>query len=215
MTRPVIILVRPQLADNIGAVARVMSNFGFGELRIVAPRKGWPQPKAYAVAANGAFIFDNVVVKDTLSEAITDINYLYATAGNTRSMIKAVETPRQIMSEVKSTPGKTAILFGSERIGLTNEEINLAEKVIQIPTSELNPSLNLAQAVAVFCYEFNSAYKLDIKLPEVAPKAELEYMLNVLFQMIDDKRFFKNPKMKPEICKNITNIFSRGMLTSQ
>lgn len=217
MHKPAIILVRPQLPENIGAVVRVMTNFGFNELRVVSPREKNFIEKATPMAANGAYLLNDITIFDNLSDAISDINLLIATAGYSRHMVKPLTTPRESMPNIKGYSGKVAFIFGSERIGLTNEELNLAELVLQIKTDEKNPSMNIAQAVAVVCYEFESANPLfdNAFHPMLASKEELVYFLNNLLTRLDNKGFYKNPKMKQEMNKNIRNIFVRSSLTSQ
>lgn len=215
--KPIIILVRPQLPANIGAVARVMSNFACEDLRIVAPRDPMFIEGSRAMAANGEYLLEQCQVFDKLEDAISDINYLYATAGYSRHMVKPTLTPRAAVQQIATIKeGKFAILFGSERIGLTNAELNLADYIVQINTSERNPSLNIAQAVAICCYELSAAEALDLPpAPLVAPKGELNFFVETLLKTLEESGFYKNPTMQPEMAKNIRNIFVRAGLTSQ
>lgn len=216
MTTPVIILIRPQLAENIGAVARVMSNFGFSSLRIVAPRPNLNTDVMAALAANGRYILQNMVHYTTLNEAVTDLNHLFATAANARNMHKEVLTPRDAIEDIRHISGKIGIMFGSERIGLTNQELQIAESVISIPVSENNPSLNLAQAVAVICYEWQTAKKLIHQQKTIqATKGELNFFIETLLSHLYKKNFFRNEHMRPEMEKNIVNMFAKAKLSSQ
>jgi tRNA/rRNA methyltransferase len=182
MNPPTFILLHPQLGENIGAVARAMSNFGLSDLRIVAPRDGWPNPQANAMAAHGEHIIQKAIVVDRLKDALTDITTLYATTPRTDVLNKPVLTPREVIllmeklrdcesaderafssrsdapcdfqKKITGANKRSAILFGPERIGLMNEDIVLADAIISIPVSDENPSLNIAQAAVVIAYEW-------------------------------------------------------------
>jgi tRNA/rRNA methyltransferase len=154
---PTIILINPQMGENIGAAARVMKNFGLSELRIVAPRDGWPNPKAIDMAAKAFEIVEQAAIYTNTADAIADQQRVFATTNRERHMTKPVLTPRELFGHpetaAKEYP-RTAILFGPERTGLANEDIALADAILTIPTNPIYPSLNLAQAVAVVGYEW-------------------------------------------------------------
>lgn len=212
-TSTVIILSHPQMGENIGAAARAMSNFGLSELRLVAPRDGWPNAKAYELAANGAFVLDEVQVFEDLKSAVSDINLLYGTASSDRFLVKDTISPRQI--ERVDTHHKTGFLFGCERSGLTNDELSLCDYIIKIPTSDLNPSLNLAQAVMIIAYELSNIPLQQKPTLTKASKAEVLHMLNFLETSLKDVNFFKSPSMQPTMMRNIYNLFMRAPLNEQ
>jgi tRNA/rRNA methyltransferase len=155
MTAPAIILCRPQLGENIGAAARAMKNFGLTDLRLVAPRDGWPNPKAQAMAVTAAPILEAATVYETLREALADLNLVYATTARDRGITKEILTPGEAAKRLRRAghEAKTGLLFGNERAGLENDDVSLADCVITIPTAEF-ASLNLGQAVLLCCYEW-------------------------------------------------------------
>ncbi len=212
---PTIILVRPQMGENIGATARVMMNFGFRELRVVAPRDGWPNAKAIEMAVHAAPILEKAKIYRTLEGAIGDMNHVAVTTVRDRDMEKTVVTPREYAA--KSHPKKAAIVFGPERSGLTNDEIALADEIISIPVADDLKSLNLAQAVAVMCYEVFSGKipkKVIRKNPPVE-KAELINMFRHLEDELQESGFFPVAEKKPGMVRNIRNMFSRTGFTMQ
>lgn len=214
---PVIILVAPQLGENIGATARVMSNFGYEELRLVTPRDGWPNSKAEEMAAHGAYILKEARIFQTVDEAVADINFLVATTANGRYMNKPMFTSERLVDELKGCAGKTALMFGRERSGLTNEELQLADCIVTIPVSERNPSLNLAQAVAVLAYEIIRVEK-SMPLRKATPLAAKEE-INYFFACLEDKLiasgFLRHEKLRATMRKNIRNLFLRADLSEQ
>ena len=179
--KPCIILIRPQMGENIGAVARAMSNFGLDELRIVAPRDGWPNAQAKSVAGAGGYVIDNAKIYDDFVSAMADIQRTYATTARPRDIIKPVLTPAEAMAEIVPPPlggrlggghscadgedapppwpspyrgVKVALVFGPERTGMENEDLLLCDVIVTIPTDEKNHSLNLAQSSVVMGYEW-------------------------------------------------------------
>ena len=201
--------MRPQMGENIGAAARVMLNFGLTDLRLVAPRDGWPNPKAVEMSANA---FDQVKTKifENFEDAVADLDFLYATTARNRDMLKEVVTPEKI-----SVQGKTGIVFGAERTGLENYEISFCDKLVSIPVSKDFTSLNLAQSVAVIAYEIGK-YKLPEKLKEdLATKQELTGLFSHLEDELTARNFFLVPEKKAGMMINIRNLFSRAELTGQ
>ncbi len=209
-----IILVAPQMGENIGATARAMSNFGLNDLRLVTPRDGWPNPKANEMSAHGEFIIEKARVFETVNAAIADLNFLIATTANPRYMEKPITSPREVYTLAQ---GKVGIMFGCERSGLTNEQLVMADVITQIPTSDMNPSLNIAQAVGIMCYELFTRDTPTIKnnASQPATKAELDFFLTFLESNLEKTDFFKNKKLAPTMKRNIRNIFTRQPLTSQ
>ncbi len=155
--RPTLVLVRPQLADNIGMVARAMANFGLDDLRLVAPRDGWPNEKARAAASGANAIIDATLSFETLPAAIGDFNFVCATTARQRDLAKPVLTPEQAaqtISERVNQGQKCAIVFGPERAGLETDEVAVADAVVMAPVNPKFASLNLAQAVLLISYEW-------------------------------------------------------------
>lgn len=170
MNTPSIILSHPQLGENIGAAARAMKNFGLRDLRIVAPRAGWPNPKAEAMAVGAADILARAKVFDSLKKSLADLHVVYATSARERGVTKEVLAPEEAARRLRRAAAhgeKTAILFGNERAGLDNDEISLADAVITIPTAEFS-SLNLGQAVLLSCYEW-------LRAADRTPPARIEH----------------------------------------
>jgi tRNA/rRNA methyltransferase len=156
MNAPAIILSHPQLGENIGATARAMKNFALGDLRLVNPTAGWPNPKAEAMAVGAADVLERAHVYGDLKDALGDLNLVYATTARDRGITKEVLTPAEAARRLRAaTAGgaRCGILFGNERAGLYNDEISLADAVITIPTSEFS-SINLGQAVLLVGYEW-------------------------------------------------------------
>jgi tRNA/rRNA methyltransferase len=213
---PVIILVHPQMGENIGAAARVMSNFSFEELRLVSPRDGWPNNIASAMAAHGRHVIDKAKVFPTLNEAIADINYLIATSSQSRYLNKKVIASQDLTDIEHNLAGKTAIMFGCERVGLTNAELQMADTIVTIPVSSDNPSLNLAQAVAICTYEFSVKLKSNHKPKRKnALKQDLEYFFSDLETKLITTGFLRHEKLRDTMQQNIRNLFIRAELTDQ
>ena len=170
MTAPSIILSRPQLGENIGAAARAMANFGLADLRLVAPRDGWPNEKANHMAVGAAFVNEKARVFQTVEEALGDLNLVYATTARDRGTTKEVLTPEEAAKRLRHAAArgaKTGILFGNERAGLDNDEISLCDAVITVPTSEFT-SLNLGQTVMIAAYEW-------FRAADATPPARIEH----------------------------------------
>jgi tRNA/rRNA methyltransferase len=218
---PTIILISPQMGENIGAAARVMLNFGVTELRLVAPRDGWPNQKAIETARNAVQVIENTKVFPTLAEAAFDISRIYATTARPRDMVKTVYTPRKCAEAILQTTEKSAIVFGAEQSGLSNEDIVLADAIVTIPVAPIYTSLNLAQAVSILCYEWFTAgdttppENLDTGKYGLASKIELTSMFEHLEQELDKSGFFKVLDKRPNMVRNIRNIFVRAGLTEQ
>lgn len=222
MSLPAIILVKPQMGENIGATARVMLNFGFTDLRIIAPRDGWPNPKAEDMSAGAIDVIKNAKIFDNTADALDDITHLYATTARLRDMIKPVYSPRATAEEICKFPSsKAAIMFGAERSGLENEDVVLANAVVTIPVAPIYASLNLAKAVCVLCYEIAVATQGEsaIAVQEVeaplANRREIDDTLLHLEQTLDRTEFFRVPEKKPRMLKNIRNMFTRHDYSEQ
>jgi len=221
MNKPIIILVDPQMGENIGATARAMFNFGLDELRIVRPRDGWPSEPATANAAGALERMPPVLVFDTLQAALADIHFVLATTARTRDMVKPVFTPQAATMELKSSAGKSAIVFGGERAGLTNDDVALCHGIITIPTNPDFSSLNLGQSVLLMAWEYLRAHdqtppqKLETGDSFPVEQLKTEEFFVRLEQELDKGLFFKASDMRPTIMRNIRNMFLRGRPTDQ
>ncbi len=221
---PVVVLVRPQLADNIGACARAMANGGLFHLRLVAPRDGWPQGKAWRTSSGADRILDAASVHPNVEDAVADLHHVLATCPRPRHVIKPVLTARGAAAELRAICDRdlrAGILFGPERAGLDNDDMAHADALVRFP---LNPgflSLNLAQAVMVTAYEWWIATDatppraLMTNETRVATKAELENFLTHLIGQLDECGFLRNPPKRPGMVRNIRHLFERGEVTEQ
>lgn len=222
--KPVIILVRPQLGENIGLVARAMGNFAVDELRLVAPRDGWPNPAARAPASGADWILDNAKVYATVNDAVADLHHVYATTARNRGMIQAIATPHHAaeMMQGQIAEGKRiGILFGAEATGLHNDELVRANTMITIPCNPEFSSFNLSQAVLLLCYEwFRSASDvpaMTIAAGEAVPATqdEIEGMLAHLEQELTLSGFLRPPEKAGNMMNNIRSLFLRMPLLDQ
>jgi TrmH family RNA methyltransferase len=221
---PVVVLVRPQLADNIGAVARAMANGGLFHLRLVAPRDGWPQEKAWRNASGADRILDALTVHDTVADAVADLHRVFATGGRPRHIVKMVLTARAAAAELRAICARdlrAGILFGPERTGLDNDDMTRADVLVRYPLNPAFMSLNLAQAVMVMAYEWWTATeqtvprRLMTNETRVATKAELDNFLGHLVDELDACGFLHNPPKRPGMVRNIRHFFGRGEVTEQ
>jgi tRNA/rRNA methyltransferase len=191
---PVIVLVRPQLGENIGKAARAMLNFGLTELRLVAPRDGWPNPSAGPAAAGADIVLERATVHETLAQAVADCAHIYATTVRKRGVTKPVLSPEQAAQAVRRHVGRSAYVFGPERSGLETDDVALARAIVTVPINPEFGSLNLAQAVILLAYEWSKSAALaqptvEELLPP-APQEELEGMIAQLEAMLEPRRYF-------------------------
>jgi len=225
---PAIVLVRPQLAVNIGMCARAMANFGLDDLRLVAPRGGWPRvgeyrDVAYAAAAGAAHLLEAARVFDSVEAAVADLHFLYAATARERGQMKRVLAPAQAMAETALAAEKRGVLFGPERTGLDNDEVGLADAIITFPANPACSSLNLAQAVLLVGYEWFKAAHGDAPPPPavpraVSPPAQREMVLaffDFLEAKLDDAGFFRPAAKRPGMRRNLRNMFHRMAMTEQ
>jgi len=216
---PAVILVEPQLGENIGMVARAMANFGLVELRLVNPRDGWPSEKARAAASKADHVIDGVVVFQTLQEAIADLNYVIATTARERDGFKPVRGPVEAGRELRGRFGagqKTGILFGREKFGLFNEEVGLADEIVTFPVNPAFASLNIAQAVLLMSYEWmksgldnenDTAFAGPVMEP--APKAALQGLFDHLEEALSVRGYFRPAAKKPKMVDNLRAVLTR------
>ena len=221
---PVVILVRPQLADNIGAAARAMGNGGLFHLRLVAPRDGWPQERARVTASGADRILDQATVHDTVAEAVADLHRVFATCPRPRHVIKPVLTPRAAAGALREATGRglqTGILFGPERAGLDNDDMAQADTLVRYPLNPVFNSLNLGQAVLVMAYEWWTAADetpgnvLQTHDTTVATKGELNRAMEHLIDELDASGFLRNAQKRTGMIHNLQHLFQRGEITAQ
>lgn len=212
--QPIIILVNPQLGENIGKAARAMLNFGLTQMRLVAPRDGWPNPSAGPAASGADQVLEQAEVFDSLAEAVADCHHIYATTVRKRGVTKPVVTPEEAAQEIVAAHGQSAFLFGPERSGLETDHVALARKILTVPINPKFGSLNLAQAVILCAYEWSKHQGASLDSPTVedvlppAPQADLDGMIGHLFRMLEDKNFFF-----PEDRRVATERTLTGLLT--
>ena len=220
---PAIILIEPQLGENIGTAARAMANFGLWDLRLVRPRDGWPNEKAVAAASRADHVIERVRVFDTLQDAIADLTLVFATTARSRDMQKEVigpdEAGRRLAAHIGGGQG-AGILFGREKWGLLNEEVALADTVVTLPVEPAFASLNIAQAVLILAYEWRlqsggGHLPFGSGLAETAPKSELIGLFEHLEGVLDQTGFFTTPDKRPSMVNNLRTALSRGNFSSQ
>ena len=221
---PVVVLVRPQLADNIGAVARCMANGGLFHLRLVAPRDGWPQERAWRTASGADRLLECATVHETVAEAVADLHRVFATCPRPRHVVKPLLTARAAAGAIREAEGRAlrcGILFGCERAGLDNDDMSHADTLVRYPLNPDFDSLNLAQAVMVMAYEWWIAAdgtppaQLQTHGTRVATKGELEGFLRHLVDQLDACGFLRNAPKRPGMVQNIRHLFQRGEATEQ
>ncbi len=216
---PVIVLVRPQLGENIGKAARAMLNFGLTEMRLVAPRDGWPNPSAGPAASGADVVLERARVFDSVAEAVADCAHIYATTVRKRGVTKPVVDPAQAAAEIHRAPGRSAILFGPERSGLETEDVTLARSILTVPINPEFGSLNLAQAVILVAYEWSRGQALaqpprtDLDPP--APQVELEGLIGHLDSLLETSGFFYPPDRVPTTRLTLRSLLTKPGWTAQ
>ncbi len=240
---PVVILVDPQLGQNIGMVARAMLNCGLEELRLVRPRDGWPNSAAESAASGAGVVLEQTRLFDTTAEAVADLSRVYAATARPRGMITPVVTPRQAAAELRAAQVqetgtrdtgaeesgagrmRAGVMFGPERSGLVNDDIALADTVLSVPLNPAFASLNLAQAVFVVGYEWlisgteadsgAPGRELSLGATRPATKAELIGLFERLEAALDARGFLYPAEKRPTMVRNLRNLFQRAHLTEQ
>lgn len=216
---PAVILVEPQLGENIGMVARAMANFGLIDLRLVNPRDGWPNDKAAATASGAGYVIERTRLFDTLADAVADLTYVVATTARKRDGFKQVLGPVQACANLRAGADlsqTTGMLFGRERFGLYNDEISLADDIVTFPVNPAYASLNISQAVLLMGYEFfktsgTGAQRLPFSGPDFvpAPRAELVGLFDQLEKALDARGYFRPLERKPAQTENLRAVLSR------
>ncbi len=220
---PVIVLVEPQLGENIGAAARAMANFGLSRLRIVKPRQSWPNDKARMMAAGADRILDQAALFDTLEAAIADCSFVLAATARAHDQAKPVVGPAEAAAEAATRIGAgetVAVVFGRERNGLENDEVALADRIVTLPVNPAFASLNLAQAVVIVAYEWfklagaGLPFAMPVKSAS-APKQQLLAFFTSLERELEKVEFFRPPDKRETMQINLRNIFTRMQPTQQ
>jgi tRNA/rRNA methyltransferase len=220
---PAVILSTPQLPENIGAVARVMANFGLSDLRLVNPRHGWPQERAWASASGADWPLNAARVYERMEDAVADLQLVYATTARPRELRLPVITPREAAASLSTAAAQgqaIGLMFGGERAGLETADIALCQAVVTIPIDPLFRSLNLAQAVAINAYEWRLTV-LDAPPPifrEGEPPADREAMVGLfghLERELESAGFFHPPEKTPSMVQNLRAALSRAHFTDQ
>lgn len=221
---PTIILSHPQMGENIGASARAMQNFGLSDLRLVAPRDGWPNERADANAAGALEIMPSVQVFDSLRDAVSDLHYVFATTSRRRDMVKPTFNPESAITETNKRIDENqriGFVFGAERSGLTNDEVSLCQAIITFPVNPEFASLNLAQSVLLLAYQWGSMTsrkpRMVLNTGDSAPalQKDIQTFIERLEHDLEDRNFFRADDLKPTMLRNIQNIFTRSDITDQ
>ena len=211
--KPVIVLVRPQLGENIGKAARAMLNFGLTEMRLVTPRDGWPNPDAGPAAAGADIVLEQAQVYSSLAEAVADCAHVYATTVRKRGVTKPVVTPEEAAREIHGAQGRSAYVFGPERSGLETEDVALARKILTVPINPEFGSLNLAQAVILCAYEWSKGAALvsptEEDLLPPAPQEELEGMIGQFETLLDAAGYFFPPDRVGATKRTLRNLLTK------
>lgn len=216
---PAIVLVRPQLGENIGKAARAMLNFGLTDLRLVSPRDGWPNPSAGPAASGADSVLRDARLFDSVADAVADCAHVYATTVRKRGVTKPVMRPDEAAVAIRSEPGGSAILFGPERSGLETDDVAVARTILTVPINPEFGSLNLAQAVILVAYEWSKG--ADLVQPSIteilppAPQEELDGMIAQLNGMLADAGYFFPPDRKPTTQRMLRTLFTKPGWNSQ
>lgn len=222
---PVIVLVRPQLGENIGKAARAMLNFGLVDLRLVAPRDGWPNPQAGPAASGADIVLEQAQVFDAVADAVADCAHVYATTVRKRGVTKPVVTPESAARAIHAGPGRAAILFGPERSGLETDDVAVARTIITVPINPEFGSLNLAQAVILVAYEWSKGVwsrdggdlvqPSETEIEPPAPQGELDGMIGQLDDMLAAANFFFPPHRVHVTRRTLRTLLTKPGWSSQ
>ena len=216
---PVIVLVRPQLAENIGKAARAMLNFGLTDLRLVAPRDGWPNPDAGPASAGADVVLAQAEVFDSLADAVADCTHIYATTVRKRGVTKPVVAPEEAARAIHAGPGRSAILFGPERSGLETDDVAVARQIITVPINPEFGSLNLAQAVILVAYEWSKGENLAspsvTEIAPPAPQSELDGMIGQINALLEEANFYYPPDRAPVTRRTLRTLLTKPGWNSQ
>ena len=221
---PAIILVRPQLGENIGMAARAMLNCGLSEMRLVAPRDGWPSERAQRAASGADVVLDEARVFDSVAEAVADLQHVVATTARTRELVQRIVTARHAAREIRgwiAAGERVGILFGPERTGLENDDIVQADTALSIPLNPQFSSLNVAQAVLLVSYEWIASAdetpveRMSEHATRPADKDELQNLIAHLERALDQSGFLRHQAMRPAMVNNLRALLQRATMTEQ
>ena len=217
--KPVIVLVRPQLGQNIGKAARAMLNFGLTEMRLVAPRDGWPNPDAGPSASGADIVLEQATVFDSVEAAIGDCSLAFAATVRRRDLVMPVLGPEEMAQRIAAFDGRSAIVFGPERSGLETEEVALANAIVTVPINPKFASLNLAQAVILLAYEWSKHSDLAQpparELEPPAPLGEIEGLIAQLNDELEGKGYFHPPSRTQATKNTLRTIFTKTSWSSR
>jgi tRNA/rRNA methyltransferase len=212
-SKPIIVLVRPQLGQNIGKAARAMLNFGLTEMRLVAPRDGWPNPDAGPAASGADTVLEQAQLFDNVAEAVADCSQIFASTVRRRDLVMPVLAPGEMADRIAASSERSAILFGPERSGLETEDVALANAIVTVPINPEFGSLNLAQAVILLAYEWSRRSALAQpparELEPPAPHAELEGLIGQLEAELTAKGYYHPPSRTQATKNTIRTIFTK------
>lgn len=216
---PCVVLVRSQMGENIGAAARAMMNFGLKELRLVAPRDGWPNAKALEMSAHATHIIEQATVFDSLAEAVADCTLVIAASARRRDLAMRYLEPVAAAQEMVAQSHRAAWVFGPENNGLSNEDVAHCNAVVTIPTHPDNSSLNIAQSVGILAYETFKASGAHAREPEnaEAPASHdsVQKLIAVLDEALDARGFYKTAELKPKMQQTIRAMLGRMVMSQQ
>lgn len=217
--KPIIVLVRPQLGQNIGKAARAMLNFGLTEMRLVSPRDGWPNPEAGPAASGADVVLERAQLFGTVQEAISDCASVFASTVRRRDLVMPVIGPEQMADRIRNSTERSAILFGPERSGLETEDVALGDAIVTVPINPQFGSLNLAQAVILLAYEWSKRGSLSqptVKEVEpVAPHGELEGLIGQLNDELAIKGYFHPPSRTQATKNTLRTILTKAQWSSR
>jgi tRNA/rRNA methyltransferase len=212
---PAIVLVRPQLGENIGKAARAMLNFGLTDLRLVSPRDGWPNPSAGPAASGADIVLERAQVFDSVADAVGDCPFVYATTVRKRGLVVPVLSPEEAAREIRANDGASAVLFGAERSGLETDEVAIAGKIVTVAVNPEFRSLNLAQAVILLAYEWSKGAELAVptegeEREPRAPHEHLEGLVGQLFDALEAADYFHPPDRTPATKNTLRTILTKA-----
>ncbi len=216
--QPRIVLVRPQMGENIGSAARAMWNFELNQMNLVDPRDGWPNPAAIAMASGAAPVLDNVQVSPNVEGAVSDLHYVFATTARQRNLTKEILSPKAAMERARALINqgqRVGVLFGAERSGLENSEIMSANALVSVPVNPAFGSLNLAQCVLLLSYEWRLANahvtnaEMDWASSAPATRADVDYLIENITEKLDSLGFFWPDKKAESMRSSLRNMLSR------
>jgi tRNA/rRNA methyltransferase len=219
---PAMILVRPQMGENVGAAARAMLNFGLAQMRVVAPRDGWPNPRAVAMASGAGRVLDQAALFPDVKAAIADCDYVFATTARGRELVKPVVTPERAMEQARAMAAqgkRVGVLFGPERAGLENDDVVLANAIVTVPVNPDFPSLNLGQCVLLMGYEWRRQTVavppevMGLARTDFATAVEIARLADHYEERLGDASFFYPDDKAPAMKANLRNMWSRLNLT--